>query len=404
MGDQPHIISEPPIISEPWPRKSNRSRLTSRNYKCSPWGNLTKEEASRRKLHLLPALACKALLGEDSPPHVGTFNDPSLRLLLLGTRDKGSNLCTLRSFDSTIIRMLYSYIVPEWSNRVTLTLPAQCVGYIGQHFTDNKTGLIRFSEGRPRSYEDGRTFSELQELNPEQSIVSFAKCGKVEFPEPNSMDVNMMPFIIGDIDSLPEKLKIYYPMIEACPYDDEEIGEVGYLTVHESYVKADGAQRRQGLHIEAPGTIIDSSTTNDDGNGACRFMPSLEHRWGMGIFFGHDRFLGGIYMASSTTDTSEVWDAIVHDGPGIVDGHGGCEHLRSLIGIGTKLEANDLIWMTDRTPHEALSQRSSGNRQFFRMVTSRVSHWFADHCTPNPSVPLPDHVIVVHGNKFDHLD
>ena len=96
--------------------------------------------------------------------------------------------------------------------------------------------------------------------------------------------------------------------------------------------------------------------------------------------------------------------AIVHDGPGIVDGHGGCEHLRSLLGIGTKLEANELIWMTDRTLHEALSQRSSGNRQFFRMVTSRVSHWFADHCTPNPRVSLPDHVIVVHGNKFDHLD
>ena len=119
------------------------------------------------------------------------------------------------------------------------------------------------------------------------------------------------------------------------------------------------------------------------------------------MFRGHDRFDGGIFMASSVTDTSEVWDALVDSRvPGIVNRWGGCEHIRPLVGEGTKLEAGELIWMTDCTPHEALPQAHSGHRQFFRVVTPAVSHWFADHSTENPKVPLPSNVTVVQGDKF----
>ena len=115
-----------------------------------------------------------------------------------------------------------------------------------------------------------------------------------------------------------------------------------------------------------------------------------------------DRLEGGIFMASTVDNSCEIWDALVDkDTSGIVDRHGGCEHLRPLLGQGTKLKANELVWMTDRTPHEALSQTESGYRQFFRVVSSKVSHWFADHSTPNPLVPLPDHVVLVRGNKFE---
>ena len=88
--------------------------------------------------------------------------------------------------------------------------------------------------------------------------------------------------------------------------------------------------------------------------------------------------------------------------PGIVDKGGGCEYLRPWLGKGTKLQAGELVWMTDRTPHEALPQSTSGNRQFFRLVMPYVNHWYADHSTPNPNVPLPEHVKVIHGNKFEH--
>eukprot|EP00980_Cylindrotheca_fusiformis_P013885 scaffold3598_cov115-Cylindrotheca_fusiformis.AAC.21 len=106
-------------------------------------------------------------------------------------------------------------------------------------------------------------------------------------------------------------------------------------------------------------------------------------------------------MASSVANTSEVWDALVNkNAPGIVDEHGGCEYLRPFFGKGTKLQAGELIWMTDCTPHEALPQEVSGHRQFFRVVTPHVSHWYAAHSTKNPKVDLPSNVTVVHASKF----
>jgi hypothetical protein len=176
----------------------------------------------------------------------------------------------------------------------------------------------------------------------------------------------------------------------------DEIGKVGYLTVHESYVDVGKAQRREGLHIESPGVFC------DDEPNAAAFSPGEEHPWGQGVFYGPDRYEGGIYMASSVSNTSEVWDALVDKNvSGIVNKHGGCEHLRNLIGPGTKLQAGELIWMTDCTPHEAIPQQESGHRQFFRVVTPYVSHWYADHSTPNPKVPFPDHVTVIKGSKFE---
>ena len=206
-----------------------------------------------------------------------------------------------------------------------------------------------------------------------------------------------MPFRFGVKDSLPEDLQCYYEMIEECPYMEDEKNSVGFLTVHESYVDVGNAQRREGLHIESPGVLLDQNNPY-----AAAFTPGVEHGWGMGVFFGPDNYEGGIYMASSVENTSEVWDALVDNQvPGIVDKHGGCEHLRSMLGRGTKLGAGELIWMTDCTPHEALPQKESGYRQFFRVVTPYISHWYAAHSTPNPRVPLPDNVIVVYENKFE---
>ena len=40
--------------------------------------------------------------------------------------------------------------------------------------------------------------------------------------------------------------------------------------------------------------------------------------------------------------------------------------------------------MTDRTPHESLPLKPGQYRQYFRLVTSNVSVWYAKHSTPNP--------------------
>ena len=206
----------------------------------------------------------------------------------------------------------------------------------------------------------------------------------------------MLPFVFGDKSSLPLKLQCYHDLIESCPYKyvGDEMGKVGYLTVHEGFVEAGKAQRREGLHIETPGGLVD---------GTAAFSPGTEFiSWGQGMFFETDCYEGGIYMASNLANTSEIWDALVDKNvSGIVDKDGGCEHLRPLLGPGTKLQANQLIWMTDCTPHEALEQETDGHRQFFRVVTSRISHWFALHSTPNPRVSIPDNVTIVRDNKFE---
>lgn len=148
------------------------------------------------------------------------------------------------------------------------------------------------------------------------------------------------------------------------------------------------------MHIETPGKISSSSSA--------AFTPGREHHWGVGQFESPDKYEGGIYFASNIANTSIVYNALIDKNiPGIVDEHGSCEHLRRFIGPGTKLEAGQLVWMTDRTPHEAVPQEEDGYRQFFRVVTSKVSHWFAQHSTANPKVALPDDVIVVEGNKFE---
>jgi len=172
------------------------------------------------------------------------------------------------------------------------------------------------------------------------------------------------------------------------------IGVCLKLAIPLDFPKANSAQRREGLHIESPGSF------QGDDNSA--FTPGDEHHWGCGHFYEPDKFEGGIFMASNISKTSQVFDALVDkSAPNICDKHGGCEHLRKLlVGTGVKLDANELIWMTDCTPHESLAQEESGYRQFFRVVTSRVSHWFAQHSTPNCLVTLPDSVYVVDSNKF----
>jgi hypothetical protein len=210
----------------------------------------------------------------------------------------------------------------------------------------------------------------------------------------------MLPFIMGDKHSLPEDLRPYYDtLIGQCLVEDEEYGKVLYLTVSEGMVDASLTQRRSGLHVEAVGGI-----KGVDG----KFLAGTESNWGGGVrdfFLGDiygepDKYDGGLYMASNMDFTCEVFDALVAKGQGIVDYHGGGDHIRPFIGQGTKLKANELAWLTDRTPHQALPQLKSGYRQFFRLVTSNISVWFQQHSTANPKVPVPDHVLIIEEDKF----
>merc|ERR1719334_2657629 len=129
--------------------------------------------------------------------------------------------------------------------------------------------------------------------------------GDYSFPPPTDININMMPFIVGytfEKSLLPEFVRPYWPMIEACLYPEmerswnhmwasrttggkSEIGRVNYLTIQESWVEPGTSQRRPGLHVDSPGVvrIINNEDNNSgliEGDGVS--APYRGHPWGSG--------------------------------------------------------------------------------------------------------------------------
>lgn len=217
--------------------------------------------------------------------------------------------------------------------------------------------------------------------------MAFKRLCRVEFPPSTGRDVNMMPFVMGEEESLPNDLRAYWPMIMTCLDNggDEEFGEesergkVCFLTVQETEVEEGAPQRRPGLHV-------DRHSPDKPG-------PGGKIRWG--------GCTGGIFLCSSVDKSTRVWSCRIK--PDAIGDLGSVEHLREHIGEGDDIEAGELVWLTDVTPHQSLPLSTPGPRQFFRLVTSEVTQWYAHHSTPNPlgTEPKPGLTEIVYGNKFD---
>jgi hypothetical protein len=220
----------------------------------------------------------------------------------------------------------------------------------------------------------------------------------VTFPQSTGLNINMMPIKLFDMKSIPENCKGYIDMIRACcfnmSYDPDTIA---YLTIHESDVAAGTTQRRPGLHIESPVIKCSYDVYKFDTDDSVRKKEYMRLRWGHG-YSRDDIQVGGIYMASSVGGTTRVWDSLIENAEDIADRHGCIECLRGYLGEGYTLEANELCWMTDCTPHESLPVSEDTHRQFFRLVVGKVDVWYAKHSTPNPLVEPDAHI--VHEDKF----
>ncbi|KAJ3004207.1 UNVERIFIED_CONTAM: hypothetical protein HDU68_005239 [Siphonaria sp. JEL0065] len=249
-----------------------------------------------------------------------------------------------------------------------------------------------------------------------------------EHGTPRAFQVNMMPFEMINPDpglnsyflywdheynaetvanALPKDCKRYSPLIAACLRRCKtEWGKTGYLTIHESYVEEGECQRRPGLHIESPGGAV---------IGGPPIKAHAYHRWycwgggkagnrkeGTLDYKGQVNVEGGIFIASNLDDTCKVWDCMIKDHGNVTYPLGNIEHMRDALDVTeteVKLKANQLAWITDRTPHESLAQPKAGFRQFFRLVTSELSLWYSEHNTPNEVGTLPACDVVM-GNKF----
>lgn len=230
------------------------------------------------------------------------------------------------------------------------------------------------------------------------------------FPTPKDININMMPFIMSfnfKETKLPYNLAPYFRMIRyILSRDKTQLKKVCYLTIQESFAEKGRTQRRPGLHVENPGQLNIKSS----GGGQCNkvyhppYNPNLgtSHPWGRGHY--ENKPVDGIYMASSVDGTCAIWDCQINDK---AIGHlGDIEHLRYVLNEynGCKKTTKWAIyWLTDRTPHESLPMLESGYRQFFRLVTHKVSVWYEQHSTPNPNGVIPDEKItqIIKKNKFE---
>lgn len=194
----------------------------------------------------------------------------------------------------------------------------------------------------------------------------------------------MMPFVIGDPASIPEEYRQYVELLQRCQgYKcSSEEGKIGYLTIHESLVQGGETQRRLGLHTEAPGLV-----TISGGKGVVQ----VESHWGRGFdFYPVNKIQGGIYMASTLSDSCRVWNARIAKPCDVVGHLGDIEHLRGFLDAGSTMKKNELFWITDATPHESLPLKENQYRQYFRFVTSDVTVWYEKHSTTNRLGIKPD--------------
>ncbi len=236
---------------------------------------------------------------------------------------------------------------------------------------------------------------------------------RVNFPAFTGINCNMMPIRLGDADTIPENMRQYVPLLAACPLNRSEHRKIGYLTIHESTIETEGAsQRRGGVHTETPGVIWheanrDVSLPDDvEGTWEVQQWVPMTVAWGRGCYDDslgkHYEYIGGLYMASNVAGSCRVWNCRINDPGKVVGPLGDLEHVRSVLGEGETLDAGEVVWMTDSTPHESLPLPAGTKRQYFRLVTSEVSVWYADHSTPNPlGIVPPDDVVILHGNKFE---
>lgn len=169
-------------------------------------------------------------------------------------------------------------------------------------------------------------------------------------------------------------------------------------------------QRRPGLHIERPSKVM----------GYGHYAPydptcgSLfrDIAWGLGYCDKEGFPVEGIFMASNVDDSCCVWPVLITDPHEVTDKHGSVEHMRKYMvetGIQPRmLKANQLTWITDRTPHETLPVKAPKDdpgathvyRQWFRLVAGPISVWYSRHNTPNPLGIQPD-AQISDENKFE---
>jgi len=193
---------------------------------------------------------------------------------------------------------------------------------------------------------------------------------KINFPEYTGTRCLMMPYIQGDSSSVPEEYQKYSNILDSLYFKK---GDIGYLTIDESAVKAGTphrgarAKHSRALHTEA-GKI-----------------PEGLYAWGGGTWGSNVNVLLDkdveIFLANNLEGSCAVWNACHEDTT--LDGDIG--HLAHVYPYENArfLKAGEVARVGIFTPHESIPVKEDINRQFIRIVSSGV-HGREPYFTKNP--------------------
>ena len=341
-----------------------------------------------------------------------TVMNKILYVLLCGVYDEGSILNSLRRIP-LIVKIIWLDVKSFYTSHIKLP-----VNY--DHYNSSnppkEVGNSNLGYDRRVAIQDSKFFTKICEFHMYDGITENELTAGIDilFPPPKNIKINMMPYVFGgdkfESYKLPSYLKPYFDIIKLC-YGSwvEDLNKIFYLTIDEGLVEPGRSQRRPGIHTDNSGplnlkgsNLINSVCEGEGAGKKCYFY------WGDGVMM-IDEVSGGIFIASNVPNSCRLWNCKIEKGPvndsEIIGENGDCEHIKEFLPADKEvvLEKNKLYWMTDRTPHESLPLENGTYRQFIRVVTANVSHWFADHSTRSPCGVHPDSNItkVVTGNKFD---
>ncbi len=198
---------------------------------------------------------------------------------------------------------------------------------------------------------------------------------KVQFPKFSGLRCLMMPYIQGDINSVPEEYLAYSNIIKSVFLKK---GDIGYLTIDESKVnkgnphRGTRAKTNRAIHTEAGR------------------HPDQEYAWGGGwgrekphrVLLDKDVT---VLLANNLDNSCAIWNTEHKDTS--IDGDIG--HLSHLYPYNQAImmKAGEVHKIGILTPHESLPVVEDYNRQFLRIVSSGV-HGRESYFTENPRVKI----------------
>lgn len=195
---------------------------------------------------------------------------------------------------------------------------------------------------------------------------------KIDFPEYTGARCLMMPFIQGDISSVPKPYHSYAEIIESVFFKK---GDIGFLTIDESSVKAgtpqrgDRAKYGRALHTEAG------------------ILPNKIYAWGGGGWGkNHNVELERdvkVLLANNIDHSCAIWDAWQDETSD--DGDIGYLSEKYPYSEAIMLKSGEVHEIGILTPHESLPLKDDAKRQFIRIISSGV-HGREPYFTINPLI------------------